>query len=144
MAKRISEKKMQESREKRGKGGQPPKKIDEKKLYLLAQTLLPIETIATILECHKDTLYDRYSDILQTARENRKASLSQVMWHQALVEKSEKMMIWLSKQHLGYRDVQPDEVPVTNFSIQLSEVPRPESKPIEINELPAKKLELLG
>ena len=104
--------------------GRPPTVIDTDKLYELAQTMLPVETIARILDTSIETLYARFSDVLQKGRENRKASLSQVMWHKALVEKDTKMMIWLSKQHLGYKDSMPIEATQINFNVSIIEVPR--------------------
>lgn len=104
--------------------GQPKKELDRDKLYLLCQTLLPVETIAAVMECGKDVIYTQYADVLQSARENRKSSLSQAMWYAALVEKSEKMMIWLSKQHLGYRDTFAEEITPNAFTININEIPR--------------------
>jgi hypothetical protein len=104
--------------------GRPLKELNEEQVYKLAQTLLPIETIASILGTSVDTLDRRFSGVLQAGRSNRKETLSQVMWHKALVEKSEKMMIWLSKQHLGYKDTQPEEVPTTNFIVHIHDDPK--------------------
>lgn len=99
-------------------------KLDEELLYKLSQTMLPVKSIAIILGCHVDTLYTRFAEILQAGRENRKASLSEAMWHKALVEKDTKMQIWLSKQHLGYKETQPeDQVPI-QFNVQINEIPR--------------------
>ena len=106
----------------RGKG-QPKKEIDREKLYTLAQTLLPVETIAIVLGCHPDTLYENYSDTLQAGRHNRKTSLSQAMWHAALVDKDTKMMIWLSKQHLGYKDTMPEQASQVIFNVKINEIP---------------------
>jgi hypothetical protein len=33
------------------------------------------------------------------------------------------MMIWLSKQHLGYKDAQPEEASLVIFNVQINEVP---------------------
>lgn len=98
--------------------------IDTNLLFNLAESMLPVESIATILGCHRDTLYARYSDILQQAREGRKKSLSMVMWEKALIEKDTKMMIWLSKQHLGYKDVLPEDATQINFNVYCREIPK--------------------
>jgi hypothetical protein len=105
------------------KMGAPRKEIDTEKLYALAQTLLPVETIAIVLGCNPDTIYANFSDILQMGRQNRKTSLSQVMWHAALVDKDTKMMIWLSKQHLGYKDTMPEQAAQVIFNVSINEVP---------------------
>lgn len=104
--------------------GRKPMPIDEKLLYKLAQTMLPVTSIATILECSTDTLEKRFYGILQAGRENRRVSLVQKMWHQALFEKDTKMMIWLSKQHLGYRDTPVINATQINFKIVIDEVPK--------------------
>lgn len=109
---------------KKNKGGQPKKEIDEDEVFRLAQTMLPVESIAQYLGCCRDTLYARFSDTLQKAREGRKQSLSMVMWEKALIEKDTKMMIWLSKQHLGYKDSQPEEATQVHFNVYMNEVPK--------------------
>jgi hypothetical protein len=110
---------------KKNKGGRPPKDIDEKLLYRLSQTLLTNESIATILECSPDTLERRFCGLMRKAREDRKATLSEAMWDKALVEKNTVMQIWLSKQHLGHRDKQPDEID-TNvvYNVNVKEIPK--------------------
>lgn len=103
--------------------GKPRKEINTDQLYKLAQSLLTVEKIADILDCHRDTIYANYSDVLQKGRANRIHSLVEAMWHKALVEKDCKMQIWLSKQHLGYKDHQPEETPTNNFHIHINDVP---------------------
>jgi len=104
--------------------GRKPMPLDEKLIYKLAQTMLPVASIATIVECSVDTLEKRFHGILQAGRENRRVSLVQKMWHQALFEKDTKMMIWLSKQHLGYRDTPVINATQINFKIVIDEVPK--------------------
>jgi hypothetical protein len=106
------------------KNGRPPVPIDEGLLFKLAESMLPVESIATILGCHRDTLYSRFADVLQRAREGRKKALSMVMWEKALIEKDTKMMIWLSKQHLGYKDTMPTQATAITFNVICNEVPR--------------------
>lgn len=108
---------------KMGLAGRPILDIDEEALYKLAQTLLPVDSIATIMNCSKDLIETRYAGVLQRGRENRKHSLSEAMWSKALYEKDTKMMIWLSKQHLGYKDVIVEESTQIVFNIQTNEVP---------------------
>jgi hypothetical protein len=105
-------------------GGRPLADLDPDMVFKLAQSMLPIESIAVILGCHKDTLYARYSDVLQKAREGRKQSLSMTMWEKALIDKDTKMLIWLSKQHLGYKDQIPESAQLINFNIYCNEVPK--------------------
>lgn len=105
-------------------GGRPLKDIDPKIVYELARTMLPVTSIAIILGCSVDTLDARFSGLLQEGRENRRKSLVEAMWHKAIVEKDTKMQIWLSKQHLGYKDTQPEEATQVHFNVYTNEVPR--------------------
>jgi hypothetical protein len=98
--------------------------IDPELVLELAKTLLPVESIATIVGCHKDTLYARFGLQLQQGRENRKHSLVQAMWFKALEEKDTKMLIWLSKQHLGYKESMPEQAQQVNFNVYTNEVPK--------------------
>lgn len=104
-------------------GGRPLIPINPEQVYKLAQTMCSAETIATILGCHVDTLYARFSDILLSGRENRRASLAEKMWAKGLEGNDTTMMIWLSKQHLGYRDKQPDEAVQISFNVYTNEIP---------------------
>lgn len=109
---------------KKNKQGRPKLTLDEEKVEFMAASCMPVESIAIVLGCHKDSLYERYSDALQRGRENRKMQLSAAMWEKALVEKDCKMQIWLSKQHLGHKDTFPDEIPNTIMNISINEVPK--------------------
>lgn len=101
-----------------------PGELDPDVIYSLAETMLPIESIAILLKCGKETLYEHFGDVLQRAREGRKRSLSMAMWEKALIEKDTKMQIWLSKQHLGYKDVMPEEATQISFNVYTNEVPK--------------------
>jgi hypothetical protein len=110
--------------------GRPRKVIDHGMLERLGQSMLSVETIAEILECHVDTLHStkEYSEILHKARANRKFSLVEIMWDEALNKRNYKMMIWLSKQHLGYRDVLPIDVTQVNFNVYCKDIPKNEQE----------------
>lgn len=122
MAKKVVEKKKFGGKQEGA--GRPLKQIDENMVYELARTMLPVTSIANILNCSVDTLEDRFSGLLQQGRENRRRSLVEGMWDKALTEKDTKMMIWLSKQHLGYKDIQPEEATHISFNVYTNEVPR--------------------
>jgi hypothetical protein len=97
--------------------------ITEELVFKLSQSMLTVESMAVICGCSKDHLYNRYGDIIRRGREGRKQRLVETMWEKALVEKDTKMMIWLSKQHLGYKENFNDQQRVS-FNIVCSEVPR--------------------
>lgn len=104
--------------------GRPPIKIDADMVLKLAETMLPVESIAAVLGCSKDTLYSRFPDVLQKAREGRKQSLSMAMWEKALINKDTTMLIWLSKQHLGYKEKAPEAASQINFNVYCKEIPK--------------------
>jgi hypothetical protein len=104
--------------------GRPPLPIDGEMVYKLAQTMLTEKSIATILGCSVDVIQNRFSHILQQGRDNRRHTLTQAMWSKALDEKDTKMQIWLSKQHLGYKDTMPIEATQINFNVYVNEVPK--------------------
>lgn len=98
--------------------------LNTKKLFELAQTLLPEETIAAIMDCSVDTLTKHYNGVLQAGREHRKNALSQKLWHKALIEGDTRMLIWLSKQHLGYREQWPDMQQNTQINVFTQDIPK--------------------
>lgn len=103
--------------------GRPRVEVTEEDVFEMGKTHLPVETIANLLGCHKDTIYDRFSVALQRGRDSRKCSLSEVMWLSALEDRDTKMMIWLSKQHLGYKEPKEDEGAQTVINITVNQIP---------------------
>jgi hypothetical protein len=69
----------------------------------LAQIHCTLDEMALILGCHHDTLTARFSGIIKEARATGKMSLKRVMWKKAL-EGNVPILIWLSKNELGYSD----------------------------------------
>jgi len=87
--------------------------------------MLSQDTIAEILGCSRDLLQtDRYNGLFKEGRARRKLSLVEAMWHKALVERDTKMQIWLSKQHLGYKDTMPESAANATFNIIIKEILR--------------------
>lgn len=103
--------------------GKPRKDIDLDLLFKLSKTILPVGTIANILGCSQDAIEDNYREILDRGRNERRHTLVQAMWYKGLYERDTKMLIWLSKQHLGYRDNQPETSPQVNYNVYVNEVP---------------------
>ncbi len=104
--------------------GRPRIELDERVLYKLAQSMLSVKSIANIMDCSPDLIEERYIGILHKGRDNRRQSLVEAMWQKALEDKDVKMQIWLSKQHLGYKETQPDEAQQLSFNIMINEVPK--------------------
>ena len=83
--------------------GRPLLPIDEKLVHKLAAIHCTMEEIAATCNCSVDTLENRFSDIIQKAREEGKASLRRMQYQKAQ-EGNVTMMIWLGKQLLGQRE----------------------------------------
>jgi hypothetical protein len=66
---------------------------------------------------------DRISPILLKGYDEGKSSLKRKMFEIAL-KGNATMLIWLSKQYLGMRDKQPDEVSQVNYTVVVNEVPK--------------------
>lgn len=103
--------------------GQTLVPITETLVYRLAESLLTVESMAIICGCTKQDLYNHYGDTIRRGREGRKQKLVEAMWEKALIEKDTKMMIWLSKQHLGYKENFNEQQKVS-FNIVCSEIPK--------------------
>lgn len=80
------------------------KPIDLELVYGLAKLHCTNREIASLTGVSVDTLQRRYHDILDKGRDDGKMTLRRSMWDLALNGKNPTMMIWLSKQHLGFTD----------------------------------------
>ena len=104
----------------KNKGGRPKKDIDPKIVYDLAKIHCTVEEMASILDCTRETLYKRFSDIMQKGFDDGKKCLRRKMFE--IADKGNvPMMIWLSKQHLSMKDKQPDEVANTVINVKVVE-----------------------
>lgn len=83
----------------------PLKDIEPWRVYKLARIGCTNEEIAVILDCHKDTLTNRFSDALRKGRERMKMSLRR-MQYKAACAGDRTILIWMGKQYLGQRDKQ--------------------------------------
>lgn len=80
------------------------KPIDLELTYGLAKLHCTNREIASLVGISVDTLQRRYHDILDKGRDEGKMTLRRSMWDLALNGRNPTMMIWLSKQHLGFSD----------------------------------------
>lgn len=106
----------------KNKGGRPKVVLDEQLIKDLLKIQCTKAEIATICKCHVDTLYARYSAILQEGDAEAKSSLRRLQWKSAQAGNIQ-MQIWLGKQWLGQKDRQPDEVANTVINVTCNEVP---------------------
>ncbi len=83
--------------------GRPLKKIDREQVLELARINCTMDEMAAVLKCSKDTLERRFAATIKEGREEGKSSLKRLMW-EAAKQGNITMMIFLSKQLLGYSD----------------------------------------
>lgn len=112
-----------ENKAEKNKGGQPKKMLDEALLKKMAAEDCTVAEIAATLGCHRDTIYARYSDVLREGREEGNSSLKRKMFELAM-SGNVQMLIWLSKQRLGYKDKQPEEATQVHFNVYMNEIPK--------------------
>lgn len=82
----------------------PRKQIDEKQIEQLAAIGCTLTEMAAVLDCHADTLRDRFSSSIEKGRSVGKSSLKRAQWDVGVNKRNVAMLIWLGKQHLGQRD----------------------------------------
>ena len=87
----------------------PIKEINVDQLEELAAINCSVDEISAVIGIDRRTIQRRYAAALQTGRERGKASLKRMMW-KAAVGGNITMMIWLSKQMLGYTDKVEEKV----------------------------------
>lgn len=80
--------------------GRPPLNIDEEQLRRLAAMQCTHDEIAAFFGCHRNTIANRFGELIAAERNKARASLRREMFKSAL-EGNERMQIWLSKQYLN-------------------------------------------
>ena len=85
------------------KVGRPKKELDTKLIERLSSIFCTNEEIASVVECHADTLADNFSEYLKKGRDQGKTSLRRMQWEKAQSGNT-TMLIWLGKQMLGQKD----------------------------------------
>lgn len=83
--------------------GRPLKKIDPDQVRRLAMINCTYPEIAAVVGCSPDTLERRFAGVIKEGWEQGKSSLKRMMW-EACTKGNTPMMIFLSKQMLGYSD----------------------------------------
>jgi hypothetical protein len=87
------------------------KDINEKDVLGLAERFWTKSEIAAFLNCHVDTITNRFQEIFLKGRENGKAKLRDLQFKSAK-SGNVTMQIWLGKQYLD----QTDKTQVSNLS----------------------------
>ena len=79
------------------------KDIDEEDVRKLAEKFWPKSEIAAFLNCHPDTITNRFQEIYLKGRENGKSKLRDIQLRAAM-SGNVTMLIWLGKQYLDQTD----------------------------------------
>ena len=85
------------------------KDIDPKAVFKLAQRFWTKSEIAAFLNCHSDTITNRFQDIFIKGQEQGKTKLRDVQLKSAM-SGNVTMQIWLGKQYLKQTDKQETEI----------------------------------
>jgi len=81
----------------------PRKQIDPDQVRRLAMINCTMVEIAAVVGCSVDTIERRFADVVKEGHEQGKSSLKRMMW-ESCQKGNVSMMIFLSKQMLGYSD----------------------------------------
>lgn len=92
--------------------GRPKIDIDWDTFEKLCAMQCTQEEIASVFDCHIDTLTNRckdhygmtFSEVFAEKRQRGKSSLRRAQWNKAVKDKNTVMQIFLGKQYLGQKD----------------------------------------
>lgn len=103
--------------EEKKKVGRPKLDIDPELVEKLALIHCSVKEIATICNCHPDTIRKNFSDIIEKGKADGKMSLRRKQFEVALSGNT-SMLIWLGKNILGQTDqpVSEDEKKILPWS----------------------------
>jgi|15BtaG_2_1085339.scaffolds.fasta_scaffold14484_4 hypothetical protein len=94
----------EEEGEKETKTGRPKLDIDVSVLRNLAALQCSYSEMAFVLGCHKDTLRNRFKDIIEIGKAEGKIKLRRAMYRNATENHSAAIQIFLAKNLLGMSD----------------------------------------
>ena len=88
---------------KKRKTGRPPKKIDDRQVFKLAQYGCTTPEIAAVMDCSPDTLERRFAATMKRGKDSLRHSLRKAQVESAMGG-NVTMLIWLGKQLLGQKN----------------------------------------
>ena len=95
-------------------------------LYDSVKIGMTVEKAAKLLQVKPDTIHNHFQHVLDQAHAARDRELLNTMWNVATAKNNVTMLIWLSKQYLGFTDKTQTETMNANFDIIIGE---PDTKP---------------
>lgn len=98
----------------------PRKQIDPQQVEKLAAINCSYDEAAAVLGCSPDTIQRRFAAVFKKGRANGRSSLKRKMWEHAMGGNT-TMMIWLSKQLLGYTDKVDQNIQATTNVVRKAQ-----------------------
>lgn len=107
------------------KSGRPACEIDEVEVFEMACYDCTAEEIAAHFKCSISTLYERFSETLRLGRLAGKKRLRETMERKSREggPGDTTLLVWLSKQRLGYKDNHDDNRGDVTINIQVVDTP---------------------
>jgi hypothetical protein len=118
-------------------GGQPKKflKVDqEQQIKALAAIGCTNREIATVIGLNRETLEQRYGDLILTGKERMNVSLRRRQLAKAVDEGNTAMLIWMGKQYLGQAENPAQNLTVNGENIQINILPPGSNSPPQVIE----------
>ena len=109
--------------------GRPKIQIDEKQVKSLAERHWTAKEIAGHFGVCQDTINDRFSDLIKSARQSGKGKIRDVLWSVGLSGTDTKALLHLAKHYLGHHDKIRTEQKVTQTSLVINDVEEPGQLP---------------
>jgi hypothetical protein len=105
----------------------PRKDIKPEQVESLAAINCSYAEIAAVVGCDVSMLNRRFKQAIEKGRDQGKSSLKRKMWETAMNGNC-TMMIWLSKQMLGYTDKVEQKQDITKAEVTIVKIPENEIK----------------
>lgn len=100
----------------------PIKRLDESVLEEMGAEDCTLQEVASVMGTSAEVVQNLYGHVVQRGRDRGNAALRRKMFEKAMGG-DVRLLEWLSKNRLGYRDKFPEEDPNVVFKIQINEVP---------------------
>ena len=104
---------------------EPPKpvRLDESVLEEMGAEDCTLQEVAAVMGTSAQSIQNLYGHVVQRGRDRGNAALRRKMFEKAMGG-DVRLLEWLSKNRLGYREKFPEEDPNVVFKIQINEVPK--------------------
>ena len=98
-------------------------RLDESMLEEMGAEDCTLQEVAAVMGTSVEVIENLYGDVVLRGRNRGNAALRKRMFEKA-IGGDVRLLEWLSKNRLGYRDKFPEEDPNVVFKININEVPK--------------------